>query len=285
MMHTFAICAYQESPYLERAIQSVLNQAVSTKVILCTSTPNEYIEKLAEKYHIPVYVREGKSDIQDDWNFAYQMADTEYVTIAHQDDIYRENYTKELLDAFQKYPDTILAMTDYKIINQEDAVRGDVSLLIKQILKLPLRIPFLANKRWVKLRVQSLGNAICCPSVCYHKSLIQKQRTEEVFAKTDSAHREAYKKEKGADAPLFQSNMKYALDWDGFYALAHLKGRFTYVAKELFYYRMHDGTTTQKCLKNNQKSEEEIQMFRKFWPKWVVRMIMKAYKLSYRSYE
>lgn len=284
MNHTFAICAYKESPYLERSIQSVVNQRVPSKVILCTSTPNEYIKKLAEQYHLSMYVREGESDIQDDWNFAYQMADTEYVTIAHQDDIYQKEYTKELLAAFRKYPDTILAMTDYRIINQKDQVRGDISLLIKQILKFPLRIPLLANKRWVKLGVQSLGNAICCPSVCYHKTLIQEQRKLEAAEGKDYVNKNAAQ-EKETEAPLFQSDMKYALDWDGFYALAHLKGRFTYVTKELFYYRMHDGTTTQACLKNNQKSEEEIQMFRKFWPEWVVKIIMKAYKLSYRSYE
>ena len=270
MNHTFAICAYKESPYLERCIKSVVNQTEPTNVIICTSTPNAHIENLAKKYRIPVYVREGQSDIRDDWNFAYQMADTEYVTITHQDDIYHKDYAKEVGKYVKKHPDTILAMTDYKIVNEQNEVRGDIALLVKKILKLPLRIPVLADKKKVKLAIQSLGNAICCPSVCYHKEFIQWQRE----VNPEEGH-----------VPLFQSDMKYALDWETFYDLAKLTGRFTYIPKVLFYYRMHEGTTTKKCLKDNRKTEEEIQMFRKFWPEWVVKLVMKGYRLSYRSYE
>ena len=41
--HTFAVCAYGESPYLEKSIQSVVNQSLKSSVIVCTSTPNTYI--------------------------------------------------------------------------------------------------------------------------------------------------------------------------------------------------------------------------------------------------
>lgn len=266
MNHTFAICAYQESPYLEQCIQSVTRQSEKTEVILCTSTPNQYIQKLADKYRIPVYIREGQSDIQEDWNFAYQQAKTDYVTITHQDDVYHKDYAKEVLYCIRRYPETLIAMTDYKILNEKNQVRGDISLLIKQILKLPLRLSFLADKKFVKLAVQSLGNAICCPSVCYHKCKIQEQQ-------------------QSLETPLFQSKMKYALDWETFYELAQLKGRFTYVPQILFYYRIHETNTTIKCLQNHRKIEEEMQMFSKFWPKWVVKMIMVGYQISYKSYE
>ena len=92
--HTFAVCAYGESPYLEKSIRSVVQQSVKSRVIVCTSTPNEYIEKLAKKYQLPYYVRDGKSSLQDDWNYAYDLSETEYVTITHQDDIYHKDYLK-----------------------------------------------------------------------------------------------------------------------------------------------------------------------------------------------
>lgn len=84
--HTFAVCAYRDSPYLEACIRSLKGQSVPTDIILCTSTPSPYIMDMADKYGIPVHVREGKSSIMDDWNFAYHMADSSLVTIAHQDD-------------------------------------------------------------------------------------------------------------------------------------------------------------------------------------------------------
>ena len=71
-----------------------MQQSVKSRVIVCTSTPSDYIRDLAEKYHLPYYVREGISSLQDDWNYAYDQAETEYVTITHQDDIYHRDYLK-----------------------------------------------------------------------------------------------------------------------------------------------------------------------------------------------
>ena len=110
-IHTFAICAYKESPYLEEAIKSIVNQDVKTNYIIGTSTPNNYIEKLAKKYKIKYYVRDGKSDIQDDWNFIYNKANTELVTVAHQDDIYDKNNTKEILTNYD--PKILMYNTNY----------------------------------------------------------------------------------------------------------------------------------------------------------------------------
>lgn len=257
--HTFAVCAYGESPYLEKSIRSVIKQSVKSRVIVCTSTPNSYIENLTKKYHLPYYVRQGESSLQDDWNYAYDKAGTEYVTLTHQDDIYHKDYLKYMTVYLERYSDTLIAMTDYRIINQDQQVRWDVSLMVKQMLKLPLRIPFLADKRWVKLGIQAFGNGICCPSVCYHRTLLGNS--------------------------IFQSGYHYALDWEMFVEIAKKQGRFTYIPKNLFYYRIHEGATTKVCLKNQEKMAEELEMFQKFWPDPVVRVLMHFYKFGYRSYE
>ena len=39
-LHTFAVCAYGESPYLEECVQSLLAQKVRTRILIATSTPN-----------------------------------------------------------------------------------------------------------------------------------------------------------------------------------------------------------------------------------------------------
>ena len=86
MTHTFAICAYGDSPYLENCIRSLVRQPGEPEIILCTSTPSAFIEELAWRYGIPVHVRIGESNIQDDWNFAYDTARGDLVTLAHQDE-------------------------------------------------------------------------------------------------------------------------------------------------------------------------------------------------------
>ena len=69
--HTFAICAYKESPYLEECITSLMEQTVKSEIFIATSTPNKYIDDIAAKYNLKVYVNEGESGITQDWNFAY----------------------------------------------------------------------------------------------------------------------------------------------------------------------------------------------------------------------
>lgn len=49
---TIVICAYKECKYLEESIRSVLNQSVKTNVVISTSTPNDFIDGLADKYHL-----------------------------------------------------------------------------------------------------------------------------------------------------------------------------------------------------------------------------------------
>ena len=51
-LHTFVICAYKESPYLEECVESLKNQEQQSNILMVTSTPNEYIEKISRKYGI-----------------------------------------------------------------------------------------------------------------------------------------------------------------------------------------------------------------------------------------
>lgn len=53
--HTFVICAYKESRYLEECVLSLLAQTYQSKIIVVTSTPNKWIEDIVEKYHLPYY--------------------------------------------------------------------------------------------------------------------------------------------------------------------------------------------------------------------------------------
>ena len=100
--HTFVICAYGESPYLEECIRSLRGQSVPTRVLMSTSTPSAFLRDAAEKWGIPLYVREGESGLAADWNFALDCADTALITLAHQDDIYDSAYTEKMLAAVNR---------------------------------------------------------------------------------------------------------------------------------------------------------------------------------------
>ena len=59
MNHTFAICAYKESAYLEKCIKSLKNQTIKSNIILVTSTPNDFLEEISKKYNLPYYINKG----------------------------------------------------------------------------------------------------------------------------------------------------------------------------------------------------------------------------------
>ena len=59
--HTFVVCAYKQSEYLEECIQSLKKQNVQSNIIISTSTPNEYITNIAKKYDLPVYINDGET--------------------------------------------------------------------------------------------------------------------------------------------------------------------------------------------------------------------------------
>ena len=89
--HTFVVCAYKESLYLAVCIESLLQQTKKSRILISTSTPNDFIKEIAGKYQLPVVVNTGKTSIADDWNYGCSKVETELFTIAHQDDIYEKN--------------------------------------------------------------------------------------------------------------------------------------------------------------------------------------------------
>ena len=257
-IHTFAICAYKESEHLEACIESIMNQTVKTNTFISTSTPNKYIYDLARKYNLEVYETGSKSDIQDDWNFAYNKANTKLVTVAHQDDIYESNYTEEILKKYNNTKNINIIITDY-IPLKNNKKSKDLNFKIKKIMKTCLRSNFLAKFKFFKVLSLSMGNSICCPSVTYNK---------EKLGNT-----------------IFTSNLKFSLDWDTFLKIARMNGRIAYIPKYLINYRVYDGATTKEFIINNTRQIEDVEMFSKIWPKSIVKIIMKFYVKAYDTYK
>lgn len=257
--HTFAICAYKESEYLEECILSLKNQTVKTNIIIATSTPNDYINSLADKYNIPLYIRQGKSDIKDDWNFAYNSAMTEWVTIAHQDDKYDEKYIEEMEKKISRIHDAIAFVTDYMPIKNGKIGPRDINSKIRRFLRSPIKNERRAKSSFWKKAILCLGNSICCPAVSYNKKLLGES--------------------------FFTSELKFNIDWDTFLKFAYIDGTFAYVDKPLTFYRVHDGATSKEFIVDNRRVIDDTFMFEKFWPKWIVKVIMIFYKKAYDTYD
>ena len=55
--HTFVICAYKESAFLEECVKSLVKQTIQSKMLMVTSTPNAHSAHIAEKYGIPLLMK------------------------------------------------------------------------------------------------------------------------------------------------------------------------------------------------------------------------------------
>ncbi len=247
--HTFVICAYKESPYLEECIKSVINQNVKSNVIISTSTPNDFINSLAKKYNLPVFVNKGESGIGQDWNFGVSQTKTDYVTIAHQDDIYKPNYLEEIVKKLEQGNDFIIAFTDYREIKNGEEIKLTKNLKIKKILLFPLRI--FKKSKFIRRRVLSLGSCICCPSVTVNKKITGKNP--------------------------YKTDLKCDLDWDTWDNLSKYDGVFLYIPKELMAHRIHEQSETSNLIENNVRLEEDLIMLKRYWPNAIARFMMKFY--------
>ena len=177
--HTFVVCAYGESPYLEKCIDSLEKQTVKSRILIATSTPNPYIEKIAAVHNLEIRINAGEKGIAGDWNFAYGCADTPYVTLAHQDDVYREEYTEKVVKNLNSCEVPLIAFTDYYEIRDNKTVKENRLLHIKRGMLFPLKWRGFWRSRFVRRRILSIGSAICCPSVTLVKNNINEERVFE----------------------------------------------------------------------------------------------------------
>jgi glycosyltransferase involved in cell wall biosynthesis len=256
-MHTFAILAYKQSPFLEECIKSLLSQKVKSDIIISTSTPSDFIENLADKYNIPLYVNKKSHGIATDWNYAYNISKTEYVTLAHQDDIYTEDYLAKCMKKAERHPENLIIFTGYSELYGNEIVGNNLLLLIKKILLFPFLFTKKLNNKLLKKSILLLGSPISCPGVTYNKKNLQNFKFDESFS--------------------------INMDWNAWIQLAGKKGSFVYDSAKLFLHRIHDEAETSKAFADNRRRDEDLRIFKKLWPKPLASLIAKIYSISYKS--
>lgn len=258
IQHSFAICAYGRSQYLEECIQSVLQQDVGgSEVFISTSTPSSWLDGIAEKYNLPIFINDGESGIGQDWNYAYSRAHGKYVTIAHQDDIYCPGYVATAVSMLDRAKKPILFFCDYGELRGDAITTESLNLSIKKWLLRGLRNGRNADNIRTRRRALSFGCAISCPSV----TLV---------------------KENCPDMP-YQTKMKCSLDWDTWEHLSRIEGSFIYSTDVLMYHRIHEESATTRLIGDRTRLNEDREMYERFWPKPIASFLTKLYSISLSS--
>ena len=255
--HTFVICAHQESPFLENCIRSLLRQTVNDRIIIVTSTPNTYIRDASRRHGLDLYINEGKSGITQDWNYGYSCADTRYVTIAHQDDIYEKRYLETAMNYLDHSQKPLIFFSDYYEIRSGKKIDSNRLLQIKRLMLIPLRPGFFRGSKWIRRRILSLGNPICCPSVTFCKENLP--------------------------PVVFRNHFRACEDWEAWEMLSRRDGDFLYSPRRLMGHRIHSDSETSSSIRDHVRSKEEYEMYCKFWPGFIAMKMSRLYSKGQES--
>ena len=262
-LHTFAVLAYKESPYLEKCLISLIRQRIKSKIIICTSTQNPYIEKLCQKYHVSLHINYNSSGIANDWNFALREAKTQFVTLAHQDDIYLQDYTNYLLPLMKSDEKSLIGFSDYReTISKQGKIlvrKPNLNLLIKHLLIFFAFFPFKKNieKKWQKKKLICFGSPIPCPSVMYNLRNLQD------FS--------------------FSSKFSINMDWYAWYTLSNTAGSIVKTQKVSLQHLIHSGSETSSGINDKRREKEDLKMFNLLWPNKITKILFKIYVQSYKN--
>lgn len=257
--HSFVVPVYRAAPSLGALIASLRAQrSADSEIVLASSTPSLELEAFARAQALPLRLNPQRVDIATDWNFALAQTRTPLVTLAHQDDLFAPDYVARLRAALLQYPDAMLAFCDYTEHTEHGARPGNLNLLIKRALR---RRAFgtracLSEPR-DKLRLLSLGNPICCPSVMFNRPQLAAFR--------------------------FASGFRTNLDWMAWLELARRPGGFVYVDARLVSKGVHAASETSMTIANRAREAEDRRLFEALWPKPVAAALVAVYRLGYRA--
>jgi glycosyltransferase involved in cell wall biosynthesis len=259
MDHSFVIPVYQAAPSLAALIESLRAQdGVRSEILLSSSTPSTELDQIAKRHAIPLHINPRRANISADWNFALAVTSTKFVTLAHQDDLFESSYVSRLRAAHCASPGAILAFCDYSEHSLQGPRARNLNLRIKRAL---CRRAFGAREcisaTRDKVRLLSLGNPICCPSVMFDRSKIPDFR--------------------------FPGGFRTNLDWMAWLDLAHRPGGFVYVRDRLISKGVHADSATTATIANRAREREDRAVFDALWPRPIAAALAAAYRLGYRA--
>jgi hypothetical protein len=259
MDHTFAIPVYLAAPNLPTLVESLRAQAGDpSEILLATSTPSAELDAFAKRQALPLHVNPQRIDIANDWNFALEVTRTRLVTLAHQDDYFAPSYVARLSSVLQRHPGALLAFCDYSEHTRLGARPININLNVKRALRQrAFGTRECINDTRDKVRLLSLGNPICCPSVMFDRSMLADFR--------------------------FPGGFYTNLDWMAWLELARRPGGFVYVRERLVSKGVHAGSETTSTIANRVRHLEDRAMFDALWPRPVAAALAFLYRLGYRA--
>lgn len=239
-MITFAIPCYNSNiNYLNKAIKSVRSQTLACwkliivdgneggQPILKSIVFNEKDERISYIYN------DIDRTMAGNWNFAFNVASTDFVTLLHDDDYLASNYVEEMTKLINSEPNSSMYFCDVSLVNELGNTVTTLADNIKKFIKPKKSIMSLQGDKGLASLLK--GCFIFCPTCCYKKSDI-------------------------SDSP-FSSRWRMVTDFQMYFDLL-LQGKvLTGSNKKLYFYRRHKSNQTVLLTKNFKRFEEEVSFY------------------------
>lgn len=254
MPHAYVVPAYGDSPYLDACLASLAAQRHPSPVIVSASKPGPRVRALADRHGVRYVEHDTETGIGRDWNKALAATNAQWVTLAHQDDVYLPEFGERVLAAARRVPEALLISTDYAELVGQDVRNWTPRLIVKRIL---IEVGYLGRPRvsraGAKRRLLRFGCPIACPAVTLRASSV----------------------------PGFDERMRTNLDWDAWLRLSGIPGSFAHIRTVLMHHRIHAGAETSEGLRSGVRAQEDLEMFSRLWPAPIARALTRLYALGY----
>lgn len=254
--HGFVVPAYGRSPYLEECLASLSAQLQPSSVVVTTSTPFDGIEAIAVRHGARLVVHGPSGGIGRDWNAALDHAESDWVTIAHQDDTYAPGFSAAVLNAAARHAGALMVFTGYAETLGGRPRNGGLPVIKRALLELGFLGRECVSSRAARTNALRFGNAIPCPAVTVHRARTRLR---------------------------FDESMRTNMDWAAWLDLCALEGGFVYLREPLMAHRIHPGSETSGTIDSGHRAAEDLTLLRRLWPDWIARVIVRAYALAYAS--
>lgn len=256
--HCVVVPAYGQSPYLRDCLASLAAQTRPSPVLVCTSTPFDGMDALCDQFGARVMRHSPNRGIAHDWNVALAQARGEWVTIAHQDDVYLPRFVERTVALVERHPGAILAFTDYEEMDNDGVRPRALPLRVKRwLIECGMWGREHAPSRWSKTNLLRFGCAIGCPTVSLRRTAVP-------------------------EGIKFEERYRVNLDWDFWLKLAQeTPGSFVSDRSVLMRHRIHDRSETTAGILDGVRAREDQELFSRMWPGPVAKMLARAYGTSY----
>ena len=257
--HAFVVPAFGVSPYLGDCLASIAAQTrPGSEVLVATSTPSAELDAVAREHGVPVRSNPERRNIGSDWNFALAATEARFVTLAHQDDVYRPEYLERVLGAVERTPDALMGFCDFSEVTAAGPRPMHVNLWLKRRLSdRAFRGREAIRGRRDKRRLLAWGNPVGAPSVIVDR--------------------------RNAPDFRFVENLASNLDWDAWLRLAECEGAFVRIAAPLAIRRIHAASETSALIADRRRIAEDRAMFDRLWPRPLAALIAAVYRTSYHA--